>query len=187
MKKKIFVLAALVAMIALVYSCQKIASGIQSNLVPKLPEHPYNYTGFKIPESFSPENDGLKSNNEPQRRGGGYGEIFVEHQKPANPLAKPVLDISMAGDQKATLGRVLFYDKNLSMTGTVACGSCHKQSMGFSDNVAFSNGFKQLQTLRNSMPIANVLFRFNNQGLFWDMREADATKMVLMPVENHIE
>src|SRR4029077_8099701 len=110
---------------------------------------PFNYTGFTIPESFSPQNDGL--NNSTQPLGGGYGQIFQEKQKPANPARKILLDISVQGDQKATLGRVLFYDKNLSMTGTVACGSCHKQNLGFSDNTALSDGFKDLVTLRNSM------------------------------------
>ena len=29
-------------------------------------------------------------------------------------------------DNKATLGRVLFYDKNLSINNTISCASCHK-------------------------------------------------------------
>ena len=29
-------------------------------------------------------------------------------------------------DKKATLGRVLFYDKNLSLNNTIACASCHR-------------------------------------------------------------
>ena len=32
----------------------------------------------------------------------------------------------------ATLGRVLFYDTNLSKDGSVSCASCHKQKLGFS-------------------------------------------------------
>src|SRR5438067_508712 len=34
----------------------------------------------------------------------------------------------------ATLGRVLFYDKNLSFDKSVSCGSCHQQQYGFADN-----------------------------------------------------
>src|SRR6187551_64747 len=30
-------------------------------------------------------------------------------------------------DNGATLGRVLFYDKNLSFNNTIACASCHQQ------------------------------------------------------------
>lgn len=36
------------------------------------------------------------------------------------------------------LGRVLFYDKNLSQNRTISCASCHKQEIAFSDNTAFS-------------------------------------------------
>ena len=31
-------------------------------------------------------------------------------------------------DEGATLGRVLFYDKNLSSNNTISCSSCHKQA-----------------------------------------------------------
>ena len=41
---------------------------------------------------------------------------------------------------KATLGRVLFYDKNLSIDNTVACASCHKQEFAFSDTAIASKG-----------------------------------------------
>ena len=41
----------------------------------------------------------------------------------------------------ATLGRVLFYDKNLSINRTVSCASCHRQSEGFSDSRTLSIGF----------------------------------------------
>ena len=36
-------------------------------------------------------------------------------------------------DKTATLGRVLFYDKNLSSNQSVACASCHIQSHAFGD------------------------------------------------------
>ena len=35
-------------------------------------------------------------------------------------------------DKKAMLGRVLFYDKQLSIDNTVACASCHQQHLAFS-------------------------------------------------------
>src|SRR5437868_9723512 len=41
----------------------------------------------------------------------------------------------------ATLGRVLFYDKHLSKNNTVSCGSCHKPSTSFSDELQLSKGF----------------------------------------------
>jgi cytochrome c peroxidase len=49
-----------------------------------------------------------------------------------------------------TLGRVLFYDKNLSANQQIACASCHKQNLGFSDNKNLSDGFMGETTRRNS-------------------------------------
>ena len=57
-------------------------------------------------------------------------------------------------NSKATLGRVLFYDKKLSKNNSVNCASCHKQELAFSDDVALSEGFDGELTLRNSLPLA---------------------------------
>ena len=40
---------------------------------------------------------------------------------------------NLVTDAGATLGRVLFYDKRLSVNDSVACASCHQQEHGFSD------------------------------------------------------
>ena len=56
-------------------------------------------------------------------------------------------------NHKATLGRVLFYDKKLSINESVSCASCHKQALAFADDVAFSEGFDGEVTTRNSLPL----------------------------------
>ncbi|HEX2746396.1 MAG TPA: cytochrome c peroxidase, partial [Verrucomicrobiales bacterium] len=56
----------------------------------------------------------------------------------------------------ATLGRVLFYDKRLSLNHTISCSSCHQQLHGFSDPNRFSTGFTGGLTGRNSMGLANA-------------------------------
>jgi cytochrome c peroxidase len=63
----------------------------------------------------------------------------------------------------ATLGRVLFYDKNLSLDKSVSCGSCHQQGHGFADNRAFSIGVQGLQTPRNTHALTSI-----NNSRFWD-------------------
>ena len=40
----------------------------------------------------------------------------------------------------ATLGRVLFYDKNLSVDNSIACASCHQQENAFGDADDVSTG-----------------------------------------------
>jgi cytochrome c peroxidase len=91
-------------------------------------------------------------------------------------------------DAIPTLGRVLFYDKSLSINSSISCASCHKQILAFSDNVAFSRGFENRLTGRNSMPIQNLNNNFfNGTSLFWDGRERDLRQMVLKPIVNHVE
>lgn len=110
----------------------------------------------------------------------------------------------IGGPAMGTLGRVLFYDKSLSLNNTIACASCHQQSASFSDSRKFSMGFEGRFTSRNSMPIQNLTsfsvladpsfkpitasssFAFG-QHLFWDGRETNLQQLILQPVGNHIE
>jgi cytochrome c peroxidase len=89
-------------------------------------------------------------------------------------------------DAGATLGRVLFYDKNMSANNTISCASCHQQSAGFSDPTAFSLGFDGGFTGRNSMGLANANF-YENGTFFWDQRAATLEDQVLMPIQDHVE
>jgi cytochrome c peroxidase len=94
------------------------------------------------------------------------------------------LDITGNKPDLFKLGRVLFYDTHLSVNGAIACASCHKQSIAFSDQAAFSPGFENQMTVRNSMPIQNL---FLSSELFWDGRETILNSMVLKPIFNHVE
>ncbi|MBL4905114.1 MAG: cytochrome-c peroxidase, partial [Flavobacteriaceae bacterium] len=71
----------------------------------------------------------------------------------------------------ATLGRVLFYDTNLSLNNSTSCASCHVQANGFSDSKILSDGFNGGKTGRHSMSLANARF-YRNGRFFWDERAA---------------
>lgn len=108
-------------------------------------------------------------------------------------LKSTVLDLpndpyfyNVGGSDLPTLGRVLFYDRQLSLNNSVSCASCHKQAFAFADNVAKSVGFENQLTDRNSMPIQN-LFGFDSVKLFWDGRESHLQTMVMQPIINHVE
>ncbi len=85
----------------------------------------------------------------------------------------------------ATLGRVLFYEKDLSANSTISCASCHVQSAGFTDPDRFSKGFEGGLTSRNSMSLANS--RFQPTGFFWDARAASLEEQALGPIQSHVE
>lgn len=58
---------------------------------------------------------------------------------------------------KATLGRVIFYDKLLSVDESTSCASCHKQEAAFADDVKFSEGLQGKIGTRNSLPLGNTI------------------------------
>jgi cytochrome c peroxidase len=96
----------------------------------------------------------------------------------------------------ATLGRVLFYDKNLSGNNAVSCGSCHKQEFAFADNVKVNKNFDGTFLKRNTPSIQGIKGfsgetpQKDNQAtevLFWDGRQKNLGDMVLNPVLNHNE
>ncbi len=86
----------------------------------------------------------------PLERPNDYAVNFPVHLSSSGLFARPV------EPNKATLGRVLFYDKKLSKDGTIACASCHKQALGFADDVAFSRGVNDRSTDRNSFALSSV-------------------------------
>ena len=96
-----------------------------------------------------------------------------------NGLANPITD------KGATLGRVLFYDKNLSSNNTISCASCHQQANAFSDPNTASQGVNG-PTGRHSMRLINA--RFANEGkFFWDERVASLEIQTTQPIRNHNE
>lgn len=94
--------------------------------------------------------------------------------------------INTVTDAGATLGRVLFYDKKLSQNNTIACASCHKQELGFTDDRKLSLGFLGGETGKHSMRLANANF-YSGERMFWDKRAEDVEDQVTMPIKDHVE
>ena len=88
-------------------------------------------------------------------------------------------------DRKATLGRVLFYDKKLSINNTISCGSCHQQQFAFSDTARQSTGVNGV-TNRHSMRLINTRFARESK-FFWNERAASLETQTTMPIQDHAE
>jgi len=84
-------------------------------------------------------------------------------------------------NEKATLGRALFYDDRLSGDNSLSCGSCHKQALSFSDDVALSDGIADQVTTRNSMGLNDLGWQLSTQ-FFWDFRSSSLQDAVLEPI-----
>lgn len=89
-------------------------------------------------------------------------------------------------DAKATLGRVLFYDKKLSIDSTVSCSSCHQQQFAFSDTSTPSKGVINGLTGRQSMRLVNVRYATESK-FFWDERAASLEQQTTQPIKDHAE
>lgn len=89
-------------------------------------------------------------------------------------------------DKKAMLGRVLFYDKQLSIDNTVACASCHQQHLAFSSLGQSSKGVEGGLTGRHSMRLVNSRFAAEVK-FFWDERAASLELQTTQPIRDHAE
>ncbi|MCJ8292189.1 MAG: cytochrome-c peroxidase [Crocinitomicaceae bacterium] len=87
--------------------------------------------------------------------------------------------------EKVMLGRMLFYNKNLSSDGTVSCASCHNQKNAFSDINKFSIGVDGATGDRQAMAIFNMAWHENE--FFWDGRAHLLRDQSLGPIENPLE
>ncbi len=80
-----------------------------------------------------------------------------------------------------SLGKMLFYEKALSIDSTRSCASCHIQKFGFSDTARFSSGVKGRFTTRKSMGLSNLAWQTK---FFWDGRANSIENQVFFPLEN---
>ncbi len=88
-------------------------------------------------------------------------------------------------DEVATLGRVLFYDTELSLDNQTSCASCHQQEVAFGDKNQVSIGSFGL-TGRHSMRLVNSRFSAESR-FFWDERASSLEDQSSMPIQDHIE
>ena len=89
-------------------------------------------------------------------------------------------------DAEATLGRVLFYDQQLSVNGSTACASCHHQEFAFGDTSVVSVGWNGELTDRHSMRLVNLRFD-GGQAMFWNRRTPSLEVQTTLPIRDHKE
>lgn len=160
MKKYGYAVSCLMGLIFTLYACCRETEPElppETQWIPVLPDTPYDYLNIHLPPDFSLPPLGFT---------------------PPYPADNPTTN---AG---ATLGRVLFYDRQLSLNNSISCGSCHLQSRGFADPMSKSTGFNGALTDRNSMSTVNL--RFSNR-FFWDLRTNTLEEQVLQPIQHPIE
>ena len=108
-------------------------------------------------------------------------EIFSDN------ILDPVIPINNPQTvEGVALGKKLFFDPILSGDNTQACADCHKPQNAFTDNSRFSDGIDGVFGNRNSMPLFNLAWNYNDR-FFWDGRTLSLEHQALEPVTNPIE
>lgn len=92
-------------------------------------------------------------------------------QPERNPITKEGIE----------LGRMLFYDRNLSANKRISCSSCHVQRLAFTDGTALASmGVSKKRLLRHAPSLVNLAWQEN--GLFWEGGAKDLESLVFAPL-----
>jgi cytochrome c peroxidase len=96
----------------------------------------------------------------------------------------PVPQENQLTAEKIALGKKLFYDKRLSRTEEVSCGSCHLQEHAFADPNSLSIGVHGMKGNRNAPTLANMAY---NTSFFWDGGVPTLEQQAIAPIMNPVE
>jgi cytochrome c peroxidase len=97
--------------------------------------------------------------------------------EPIQPIEYPTdLDEGMV-----ELGKKLFFDPRLSLSGWISCNSCHNLSMGGTDNLVSSIGHGWAEGPINAPTVLNASY---NLAQFWDGRALTLKEQAAGPIAN---
>lgn len=86
--------------------------------------------------------------------------------------------------ERVALGRQLFYDRRLSRTHEVSCGSCHFQEHAFADPARVSRGVDGKTGTRNAPALVNLAW---GKSFFWHGGAASLEIQAVGPIKNPLE
>jgi len=84
------------------------------------------------------------------------------------------------------LGKKLFFDPILSIDNTLACVDCHAPENAFTDSDKFSDGVDGIFGNRNSMPLFNLAWNYDEK-FFWDGNRFSLEHQAFVPVTDPFE
>jgi cytochrome c peroxidase len=94
-------------------------------------------------------------------------KAFSQADWQALPMTASAPANNPTNSQKVELGKKLFFDPRLSLTGTVSCNSCHNLMAGGEDSRPVSMGIEGRLGNRNAPTVWNSTFQASQ---FWDGR-----------------
>ena len=110
--------------------------------------------------------------------------ISVNVNAQINEPIQPLPDLVVVNNEKAELGKRLFFETRLSSDGTISCASCHDLEAWGAETSNVSEGVKKALGDRNSPTVYNSFYNFKQ---FWDGRADSLSHQALEPVVNPVE
>jgi cytochrome c peroxidase len=100
---------------------------------------------------------------------------------PPGALAETGPADNVLTEERARLGKRLFFERQLSRTGETACASCHRQEHAFSDPRPVSLGVEGRAGTRNAPTLSNLAW---GVSFLWDGRATSLEQQAGMPLED---
>ena len=97
---------------------------------------------------------------------------------------QPIEAAQVSDPGKVELGKKLWFEPRLSMSGIISCNTCHNLSMGGTDNLKTSIGHGWKAGPVNSPTVFNSSLAI---AQFWDGRAADLKEQAGGPIETGVE
>lgn len=94
---------------------------------------------------------------------------------PASPKSNP------SSAAKVALGKLLFFEKRMSLDGTVSCATCHDPKKGWTDQRPTAIGVRQQLGHRNTPTVLNAAY---HETQFWDGRAHTMEDQAKEPIAN---
>ena len=114
----------------------------------------------------------------------GFGKTRIFKRLPADFPEMKIPEGNEITKDRIALGKRLFFDKNLSVNGEIACVNCHKPELAFADNQPISPGVNRRMAKRNAPTLTNVGY---NPVYLFDGFMTTLEMQALVPIQEHEE
>jgi len=111
-------------------------------------------------------------------------QAFSTSSEWIRPNSVPVPYDNRPTPQRIELGKLLYFDKRLSISEEISCATCHNPELGWSDGEPKAIGHEGKVGPRNSPTIINTAYQTHQ---FWDGRVETLEEQALGPIEADVE
>lgn len=141
--------------------------------------HPFGFTAIVLALAAVPAPAQSPATPIQVEAGPPVDALKAVFRRPSGP--PPGLTPGEVGRAQVALGRRLFFDKRLSVDGTMSCATCHDPARGFSDGRPKARGRDGTTLQRNTPAIWNLAWA---RSLFWDGRSGTLEEQARVPLEH---